>query len=327
MFYERKFGAIAALTFFLVAHYAVSAAYGQDSRPVVRISSPGTDTVYSTPYRIAQDRGFYTEEGLDVRVLGGVKTGPSVQMLVAGTVEASQTIGPTTLAAILRGAPLKIVMIFNDKPSYWLYSKKAIRGFADLKGAKVASSTPGSTNDRLLKIVLEKNHVDWKKDLTIIYIGTSDVRIRALLSGAVDAAVLTLPGNLLAKDSGFYELASFESEVGALTGGVATNEAFLTKSRDAATRFLRATLKGLKFFNNDREGASRIMAKYMNIPYESALRTYDTSIPVFVSDGMISDDFQDKVLDFELKAIGTDQKIPREKVFDFSIMKSLAQKR
>jgi hypothetical protein len=42
---------------------------------------------------------------------------------------------------------------------------------------------------------------------------------------------------------------------------------------------------------------------------------------------MLADDFQDKVLDFELKAIGTDQKIPREKVFDFSIMKSFAAKR
>jgi NitT/TauT family transport system substrate-binding protein len=327
MFSNKGFRAIAVLTFILAVHCTIATAYGQDSRPVVRISSPGTDTVYSTPYRIAQDRAFYTEEGLDVRILGGVKTGPSVQMLVGGSVEASQTIGPTTLAAILRGAPLKIVMVFNDKPSYWLYSKKAIRRFADLKGAKVASSTPGSTNDRLLKIVLERNNLDWRKDLMIIYIGTSDVRIRALLSGAVDAAVLTLPGNLLAKDSGFYELASFESEVGALTGGVATNEAFLTKSRDAATRFLRATLKGLKVFNNDREGAARIMAKYMNIPLDSALRTYDTSIPVFVSDGMIPDDFQDKVLDFELKAIGTDKKIPREKVFDFSIMKSLAAKR
>ena len=40
----------------------------------------------------------------------------------------------------------------------------------------------------------------------------------------------------------------------------------------------------------------------MSIPYEAALRTYDTSIPVFVSDGMLSEDFQDKVLDFEFNA-------------------------
>ena len=176
-------------------------------------------------------------------------------------------------------------MVFNDKPSYWLYSKKNVRSFADLKGANVASSTPGSTNDRLLKIVLEKKGLNWRKDVTIIYIGTADVRLKALLTGSVDAAVLTLPGNLLAKDSGFVELASFEGEVGALTGGIATSDPFLTNKRDVAVRFLRATLKGLKFFNSDREGAVRIMAKYMNIPYEAALRTYDTSIPVFVSDG------------------------------------------
>ncbi len=323
---SRFYFSIAVLLTVLVFHISTSSAQAQDSRPIVRISSPGTDTVYSTPYRIAQEEGFYLKEGLDVRILGGVKTGPSVQMLVAGSAETTQTVGPTTLAAILRGAPLKIVMVFNDKPSDWLYSKKSIRNFAALKGAKVASSTPGSTNDRLLKIVLEKNKVDWKKDLTIIYIGTSDVRVRALLSGAVDAGVLTLPGNFLAKDSGFFELASFESEVGALTGGVATSASFLNQRRDAAVRFLRATLKGLKLFTNNRQRAAAIMAKYMSIPYEAALRTYDTSIPVFVSDGLLSDEFQDKVLDFELKAIGTDNKISRDKVFDFSIMKSLATK-
>ena len=53
---------------------------------------------------------------------------------------------------------------------------------------------------------------------------------------------------------------------------------------------------------------------------------HDASIPFYVSDGMISEDFQDKVLDFELKAIGTDKRISRDVVFDFSIMKSLAAK-
>jgi len=317
---------IGTFTFILVAHLTALSTEGQDSRPIVRVSSPGSDTAYSMPFRVAQEQGYYLEEGLDVRILAGVRTGPSVQMLVAGTAEATQTVGTTTLAAILQGAPLKVVMIFNDKPSYWLYSKKSVRSFADLKGAKVASSTPGSTNDRLLKIVLEKNGLDWKKDLIVIYIGTSDVRIRALISGAVEAAVLTLPGNLVAEEAGFQQLASFESEVGALTGGVTVSEPFLSKRRDVLVRFLRATLKGLKFFKNNREGSARIMVRFMNIPYKTALGTYDTGIPVFVSDGVISEDFQDKVLDFQLKAIGTDKRIPRDRVFDFSIIKSLGHK-
>jgi len=315
---------IAGFVFIILGDLTAFSAEGQQSRPIVRVSSPGSDTVYSTPFRITQDLGAYLDEGLDVRILPGVKTGPSVQMLVGGSVETTQTVGTTTLAAILQGAPLKVVMIFNDKPSYWLYSKKSLRTFADLKGTTIASSTPGSTNDRLLKIVLEKNGLNWKKDLTVIYIGTSDVRIKALLSGAVDAAVLTLPGNLVAEDAGFKQLLSFENEAGALTGGVATAEPFMSKRRDVLAKFLRATLKGLKFFKTNREGSAKSMAKYMNIPFETALRTYDTAIPVFVSNGMISEEFQDKVLDFELKAIGSDKKIPRDKYFDFSIMKSLS---
>src|SRR5581483_2920087 len=253
-------------------------------------------------------------------------TATSVQMLVGGTVDATQTIGPTTLAAILRGVPLKIVMVFNDKPSYWLYAKKGIRTFADLKGRRISSSTPGSTNDRLLKIVLERNGIDWKRDLQIVYIGTSDVVIKALLSGSIDAAVLSHPGNLIAKDAGFTEVASFEKEIGALTGGVAVNESFLQKRRDTAVKFLRATLKGLKFFRTNREGSAKVMAKYMSLPIEAALKTHDASIPFYVSDGTISEDFQDKVLDFELKAIGADKRIGRDAVFDFSIMKALATK-
>jgi len=276
------------------------------------------------PFRIAEEQSFYADEGLDVRILSGVRTATSVQMLVGGTADATQTIGPTTLAAILRGVPLKIVMVFNDKPSYWLYAKKGIRTFADLKGIRISSSTPGSTNDRLLKIVLERNGVDWKRDLQIVYIGTSDVVIKALLSGSIDAAVLSHPGNLIAKEAGFTEVASFEKEVGALTGGVAVHESFLNKRRDTAVRFLRATLKGLKFFRTNREGSAKIMAKYMSLPYEAALKTHDASIPFYVSDGVISEDFQDKVLDFELKAIGSDKRISRDAVFDFSIMKSLA---
>jgi ABC-type nitrate/sulfonate/bicarbonate transport system substrate-binding protein len=100
----------------------------------------------------------------------------------------------------------------------------------------------------------------------------------------------------------------------------------LYKRRDAAVKFLRATLKGLKYFRNDREGSAKIMAKYMSLSYEAALKTHEASIPFYVSDGMISEEFQDKVLDFELKAIGTDKRISRDAVFDFSVMKSLAAK-
>ncbi len=115
---------LADVVFGLISLFIPFAAAAQDSRAVVRISVPGLGSMYTMPFQIAQEHGFYRDESLDVRILGGVRTAPSVQMLVGGSVEVSQTVGTTTLAAILQGAPLKVVMIFNDKPAYALYAKK-----------------------------------------------------------------------------------------------------------------------------------------------------------------------------------------------------------
>ncbi len=193
-----------------------------------------------------------------------------------------------------------------------------------MKGAKIGSSTPGSTSDHLLKIVLEKNGVRWQKETTIIYIGTTDVVLKALRGSAIDAAVVTPPADFLAKEAGFHELLSFENEVGALQGGVSTTDSFLTKRAETAARFLRATLKGLKYFKANREGSIKTMVKFMGVSSDMAQRIYDGNHSAFVSNGLVSEDFQEKVLEFELKAIGTDKKVRRDRVFDFSVMKSLA---
>jgi len=308
--------------FLLALAVPLTAPWAQDSRSVVRVHIPGYSPS-SLPFQIAEEQGFYQEESVSVRILR-LKTGAGIQAMLAGEVDVSQVTGPTVLAAILQGAPLKVVMVFNDKPTYRLYVKKEIRSFADMKGSRIGSSTPGSTSDRLLKVVLEKNGIRWQKETTIIYIGTTDVVLRALRGGAIDAAVVTPPADFLAGEAGFHQLFSFENEIGALQGGVSTTETFLAKKPDAVARFLRATLKGLKYFKANREGAVRTMVKFMAISGEMAQRIYDGNQSAFVSNGLVSEDFQEKVLDFELKAIGTDKKVRKEKLFDFSVMKSLA---
>jgi NitT/TauT family transport system substrate-binding protein len=292
------------------------------AQDLVRVHITG-NSPSSMPFQIAEDEGFYAREGLKVRQLI-LKTGAGIQAMLGGDIDVSQATGPTVLAAFLQGAPLRVVMVFNDKPTYRLYVKKEIRSFADLKGAKIGSSTPGSTSDRLLKNVLERNGVHWQKDALIIYIGTTDVVLKAIRAGAIDAAVITPPANFLARDAGFRELFSFENEAGALQGGVTATEAFVTKKAETARRFLRATLSGLKVFKSDRERALKSMMKAMSVSRDLAERTYEGNVSAFVANGLISEDYQEKVLDFELKTIGTEKKVQRERFFDFSIMKSLA---
>ena len=292
-----------------------------DASSVVKVHVPGYSTS-SLPFLIADELGLYREEGIRVEITR-IQTGSGIQALVAGAMDVSQIVGPTTLAAMLGGAPLKIVTVFNDKPTFKLYVKKQFRRFSDLKGARLGSTTPGSTNDRLLKLVLEKNGLDWRKDLSLIYIGLSEVMLKSLQSGAIDGTALTPPASFIAEEFGFHPLFNFINEVGALQGGIATNNAFLIGRREIAQRFVRATVKGLNYFKSDRNGTVKIMTKYMTLSADTAARVYDESVPSFVSDGTISEEFQDRVLDFELKAIGTDKKISRDRVFDFSLIKNI----
>ena len=317
--FANKYFACALRLVLLLCAGAGAAAAG-DATSIVRVHLPGY-SVSSLPFLIADELGYYRDEGVRIEITR-IQTGSGIQALVAGAMDVSQIVGPTTLAAMLGGAPLKVVTVFNDKPTFKLYVKKHFRRFSDLKGGKLGSTTPGSTNDRLLKVVLEKNGLDWRKDLSLIYIGLSDVMLRSLQSGAIDGTSLTPPASFVAEEYGFYPLFNFINEVGALQGGVATNNAFLNGRREVAQGFIRATVKGLKHFKSDRSGTVRVMTKYMNLNAETAGRVYDETVPSFVSDGTIPEDFQDQVIDFELKTIGTDKKISRDRVFDFSLVRS-----
>ena len=304
----------------LTALIFVEPAHAGEAPALVKIHLPGYST-NSLPFLIADEMGFYREEGIRIEITR-IQTGSGIQALVAGVLDVSQIVGPTTLAAMLGGAPLRIVTVFNDKPTYKLYVKKQFQRFADLKGARLGSTTPGSTNDRLLKVVLEKNGLDWRRDLSLIYIGLSEVMLKSLQTGAIDGTALTPPASFVAEEYGFHPLFNFISEVGALQGGIATNDAFPNGRKEVAQRFVGATVRGLRFLKSERNGTVKIMTKYMNLNTEMAGRIYDESLPSFVTDGTISEDFQDRVLDFELKAIGTDKKISRDRVFDFSLIKN-----
>jgi NitT/TauT family transport system substrate-binding protein len=310
--------AIGGLVLTLLSLILGSPSRGQETKSTVRLHIPGYSP-NSLPFQIAEDKGFYKQEGITVQTVR-MKTGAGVQAMLAENVDVSQILGLTLRAAISRGAPVKIVMIFNDRVLYRLLAKNQIKGFPDLKGKTIASTTPGASNDVLLKRVLEKHGLDARKDLTVVYIGESITLYQALTRGSVEAAVLNPPYNVLAKEAGFRELAEFANEIGALQGGISMAEKLLKERPEVARGFIRATWKGLRFFRSDREGTIPILTKYMKVEREIGEKIYDGSVDSFTDTGFISEDFQRKVLEFEFEKA---DKAMMQKAFDFSVVANL----
>ncbi|MGE5818694.1 MAG: ABC transporter substrate-binding protein [Deltaproteobacteria bacterium] len=305
--------------FFFAAWLSQPVAWGQDAKPTVNFHTPGP-SILSVPFQIAEEQGFYKDEGLNVEFLV-MATGAGVQALIAGNVDASQILGLTLRAAINRGAPLKIALVFNDRPTYWLTTKKEISSFEDLRGKIIASSSPGASSDALLQRLLAKHGIVPKKDVTIVYIGSSTVTYQALVRGSVPAAVMVPPFSSLAKGQGFRELADFGKEdLGPfLGGGVSVSDKFSRERPEVMARFLRATWRGLRLLKTNPKVAVLIMSRFLNLQPEIANSVYESTSPSFTEYGFNPEDWQVKVVEQE---IGREDRNLAQKAFDFSVVRS-----
>ena len=309
---------IGVLVFILAAWLACPRAWAQNGS-TVKLHTPGP-SILSVPFQIAEEQGFYKDEGVNVEFLV-MTTGAGIQALIAGNVDASQILGLTLRAAINRGAPLKIALVFNDRPTYWLTTKKEIASFEDLRGKIIASSSPGASSDVLLQRLLAKHALVSKKDVTIVYIGASTVTYQALVRGSVPAAVMVPPFSSLAKAQGFRELADFGKEdLGPfLGGGVSVSDKFIRERPDVMARFLRATWRGLRTLKTNRKVAVPIMTKFLNLQPEIAESVYESTLPSFTENGFNGEDWQARVLEHE---VGRADKASVQKTFDFSVVRS-----
>jgi ABC-type nitrate/sulfonate/bicarbonate transport system substrate-binding protein len=104
----------------------------------------GISTVglYELPTEISKRKGFYQEEGLEVRKVV-VRTPLHVAALLAGELDYSTVTG-IILSASIQGMPLKTVMGWFDKPLHMLIARPNIKKLTDLKDKRVAVSTYGS---------------------------------------------------------------------------------------------------------------------------------------------------------------------------------------
>ena len=86
-------------------------------------------SIAEVPFRIANIKGFYRDEGLDVEVIL-IRGAVGMQALLGGSVDYTSASG-STIAAAVRGIPVKLVFIASAKPQFDLMAQPSIRSIAD----------------------------------------------------------------------------------------------------------------------------------------------------------------------------------------------------
>src|SRR5262247_2650995 len=118
----------------------------------VRFSTTGI-SISDLPFRVAQLKGFWREEGLDVETIL-IRGAVGMQALLGGSVDFTSASG-STIAAAVRGIPVKLVFIASAKPQFDMVAQKDIRSMADLKGKFVGISSRGGAIDLLTQLMVQ----------------------------------------------------------------------------------------------------------------------------------------------------------------------------
>jgi NitT/TauT family transport system substrate-binding protein len=263
-------------------------------------------------YKFALEKGFYREEGLDVRPIQAGML-PGIQGLVGGSFDFSQILGQGA-GAILRGVPLKIIMVFDTRPLNWLYARKEIRSLQDLKGGKqIAVSSFGAALDQMTRDLLPKRGIDPQKDVVLRAIEPTPSRLAALMSDAVDAAVVNQMDRIVAKKNGFNELLFYGDDLEFVTAGAVTTEKNLAQRPDLVRRFLRGTLKGFYWLKNDEKEVVARMIPIMKVAESEAIDVHKAWLRVMSTDGTIPRSLQEKMITFQRKSLKIDRDVSPEK--------------
>jgi NitT/TauT family transport system substrate-binding protein len=169
-----------------------------------------------TPVYVAQSKGFFTDEKLDLDITSTGGGGPDIRALIAGDVEFSFTTGDNVILAQQEGKRLLMVMSGLNKVFInWAMHKEAAKakGISEstpltdkikaLKGLTVGVTNPGALTAHLAAFVIRKAGYNPQQDVQIIPIGAGPTWLAALENRKVDAALTAPPVPETAISRGF----------------------------------------------------------------------------------------------------------------------------
>jgi len=267
-------------------------------------------------YPIALDRGYMKEEGIDLKITF-IEPTPSIQALMAGSVDFTVA-GTSALVVLARSnAPLKVALAVNDRVHQWLLSRPNITSPKDLKGRKIATTGVAAVATFMLKQILTKYGLDGNKDVVYIDPGLGN-QVTALLSGVVDAAILGPDLRYIGLDNGMKELFYYGNEVKNSWGTLATSDRLIKEQPKMVAAFVRAALKALRLIRKDRDGTIAATTKFSGIDRSQTARLYDDLINTFTLNGTVDDETQKNDLVIIRQVAGVTTDIPNSRAYDFS---------
>jgi NitT/TauT family transport system substrate-binding protein len=180
--------ALAALALGMVV--AVGAAAQAPEKKKITIAVGGKSLFYYLPLTVAERKGYFKDEGLEVEIPDFAGGARALQALVGGSADMVSGAYEHTINMAAKKQPIKAVVLQAKFSSIVLLLPRdkaaKYKGPQDLKGLKIGVTAPGSSTNMFVNNILAKGGLK-PTDVSIVGVGTGAGAFAALDKGEIDA--------------------------------------------------------------------------------------------------------------------------------------------
>ncbi len=203
------------------------------------------------PLWVALDMGAFEKYGLAVELvhLPG-NTGP--QSLIAGQIPLMTISGFATAPSQIESADLVFFTSAIHHQTATVYGAPGVDTPQAVRGKRLGVTRPGTLTYFAALLALREWGLRPDDDVALVNLNESADILKGLVSGAVDAGVLTDPNSFAAAKLGYPQLADLaDLPTEYLHAGMATRGEYARENRPVLLSFLKAYLEGHKRYFDD----------------------------------------------------------------------------
>ncbi len=260
---------LAAALVLLLATVTLAAAQSRPLRPFTFILDFLPYGEY-TPYFTALDKGWYREEGLDVKILRGAGSGDTIKRIAVGQGEAgSADFSALVAARANEDIKVRAIAAYFRRPPHSIFVREGtgIDTARDLQGRTLAI-TPGNSHQILFPLLAKLAGFPAESVKWVTMDGAA--MGPALIAGRVEGAPFfanheaRLQKQARAQGITLKRISYADAGFDMYSLVIFAREESIAKDAESLRAFLRATLRGLKhaFAREHLEEGARILLRY-----------------------------------------------------------------
>jgi ABC-type nitrate/sulfonate/bicarbonate transport system substrate-binding protein len=246
---------------------------------------------FNLPLWIAQHAGLFAREGLSVDIVLIEGIDEVTRRLAAGEFQLALDVTENVILDAERGGRLEIVGGNVNRLPFSFIARPPIRGWADLRGARIGVSSVSAGSSSLVMKLLAAHGLEYRRDYTLLAVGPILARWKMLQSGEIDAGLQGAPLNYIALDRGFTDLGNPREQFPDFQfTSLDTDAGWARQNRDTAVAFLRAWRAAHRWFYDNKTGATDIALEETGVERRYAERAWDEYVrdEIFPRDGRAS---------------------------------------